>query len=190
MNTNLIFILTSQSTADLSEINEGLPVTELEILRAKVTDLVDDLSDANKKVAILEKDLTEKNEKVIILEDLLKAANETISSTEARLYSTETKLKEVIDEQDKSEEEKVVLMRQLHQASSVAVKIKHDDKQTHFFTGLLPSYDVFVVLLTHLSPLVAKEKSFGSGLTLDDELLVTLVNARESIDQSSNHILI
>ena len=44
----------------------------------------------------------------------------------------------------------------------------------HFFTGL-PSYSVFTVLLTHLSPSVSKEKSFGSGLTLTDEMLIALI---------------
>ena len=60
-------------------------------------------------------------------------------------------------------------------ASSVAIKIKHDNKQTHFLLVFLVSYYVFVVLLTHLAPLVTKEKSLGLGLTLDDELLVTLI---------------
>ena len=42
------------------------------------------------------------------------------------------------------------------------------------FTGL-PSYSVFTVLLTHLSPSVSKEKSLGSGLTLADEMLIILM---------------
>ena len=84
------------------------------------------------------------------------------------------KLREAEDKLCRSDEDKVLLMRQLHQSSSVNLKIKNDDKQTHLFTGL-PSYDVFALLLTHLSPLVAEEKSLGTGLTLADELLVTLM---------------
>ena len=67
-------------------------------------------------------------------------------------------------------------MQQFHQTSwsGMAFKIKNDNKQTLLFTGL-QSYNVFVLILTHLTPFVTKEKSLGSGLTLDDELLITLM---------------
>ena len=152
--------------------------TETEILNEKVLHLEDDLKEANKKLSDLE--------------GLLTQANAMISSTELKLQETTDKLHKSEEEkmllaqklektgtesQDKVlklEEEKIILMQQLHQFSSIVAKIKNDHKRTHFYTGL-PSYDVFILLLTHLSPLVSKEKSLGSGLTLADELLVTLI---------------
>ena len=68
---------------------------------------------------------------------------------------------------------------QLHQALNIALKIENDDNQTHLFTGL-PSYNVFALLLTHLSPLITEEKSLGSKLTLVDELLVTLMKISQA----------
>ena len=65
-------------------------------------------------------------------------------------------------------------MKQLYQASSIALKIRNTDKKTHFLTGL-PSYSIFMVLLSHLSPSVSKEKSLCSGLTLVDEMLIVLM---------------
>ena len=52
--------------------------------------------------------------------------------------------------------------------------MKNDDKQTHFYTGL-PSYNVFSVLLTNLSPAATKSVNVGSGLSLSDELLLSLM---------------
>ena len=120
----------------------------------------------NRKAVATEGDLKKVNEKVTSLEGCLEAAKEIIEITEM-------KLKEAVEKLRRSEEEKILLMRQLHQASSMALKIKNDDKQTHLFTGL-PSYNVFALILTHLTSFVAKEKSLRSGLTLDNELLVTL----------------
>lgn len=119
------------------------------------------------KVADLRQELQEANEKVSLLEGSLSAANESISLTN-------TRLKEVTNELHKSQGEKLSLLRQSHQASSIAAKIKNDDKKTHLYTGL-PSYAVFLLFLTHLSPIVSKNKSLGSGLTLEDELLVSLI---------------
>ena len=53
--------------------------------------------------------------------------------------------------------------------TSVIARIGKDNKQIHLYAGL-PSYLVFKVLLTHLSPLVPKMSSVGSGLSLADEL--------------------
>ena len=126
-----------------------------------------ELMELTEKLLHTEGDLKKINEKVTSLEGCLEAAKEVIETTEM-------KLKEAVEKLRRSEEEKVLLMRQLHQASSMAFKIKNDDKQTHLFTGL-PSYNVFALILTYLTPFVTKEKSLGSGLTLDDELLVTLM---------------
>ena len=78
-------------------------------------------------------------------------------------------------------------MQQLYQFSSIATKIKNDDKQTHFYTGL-PSYDVFVLLLTHLSLLVSSEKSLGSGLTMVNKLFVTLIKISRASTNQTNKI--
>ena len=146
----------------------------------------------HEKVLHLEDSLKETNEKLSNLEGLLAQANAIISSTEIRLKEATDKLHkseeekmllaqkleqtglESLDKIRELEEEKIYLIQQLHQFSSIAAKIKNDDKQTRFYTGL-PTYDVFVLLLTHLSPLITKEKSLGSGLTLANELLVTLI---------------
>ena len=48
------------------------------------------------------------------------------------------------------------------------------------FTGL-PSYGVFNVLVTHLTPFVSKDKSLGSGLNLADEVLVTLLKLSQAL---------
>ena len=124
------------------------------------------------KLLYTEEDLKKANDKVTSLEECVKAHKEVIETTEMKLREAEDKL-------HRSDEEKILLMRLLHQSSSVALRIKNDDNQTHMFTGL-PSYDVFVLLLTHLNPLVAKEKSLGSGLTLVDELLVTLMKISQA----------
>ena len=119
------------------------------------------------KLLHTEENLKKAYEKVTNLEGCLEAAKEVIETTE-------TKFKEALENLHRSEEEKILLMRQLHQASSMALKIKNDDNQTHLFTGL-PSYNVFTLIVTHLSPLITKEKRLGSRLTLADELLVTLM---------------
>ena len=70
---------------------------------------------------------------------------------------SEAKYKEVFKNFQKLEEEKITLMRCQYQMSSIALKIQNDDQKTHLFTGL-PSYAVFAVLVTHLTPLATKEK--------------------------------
>ena len=69
------------------------------------------------------------NEKIAALEEKLEAAEELLEKTQA-------KFEEVANKLHKSDEEKVLLLRQLHQATSIASKIKNDDKQTRFYTGL------------------------------------------------------
>ena len=64
--------------------------------------------------------------------------------------------------------------------SSIALKIQNDNQKTHLFTGL-PSYAVFAVLETHLKPLATKESSLGSGLSLADALLVTLLKMSQAL---------
>ena len=71
-------------------------------------------------------------------------------------------------------------MRYQYQMPCIAMKIQSDDQKTHLFTGL-PSYAVFAVLVIHLTPLVTKEKSLGSGLSLADELLVTLLKMSQGV---------
>ena len=63
---------------------------------------------------------------------------------------------------------------------SIAFRIQNDDRKTHLFTGL-PSYNVFAVLVTHLTPLATKEKSLGLGLSLADELLITLLKISQAL---------
>ena len=137
----------------------------------------------HEKVLHLEDSLKETNEKLSNLEGLLAQANAMISSTEIRLKEATDKLHKSEEEkmllaqkleqtglesQDKIrelEEEKIYLIQQLHQFSSIAAKIKNDDKQTRFYTGL-PTYDVFVLLLTHLSPLITKEGTKGTEVKI------------------------
>ena len=45
------------------------------------------------------------------------------------------------------------------------VKLRNDDKRTHFYTGL-PSYVVFDVLLSKLAPQMCDMGSVGSGLSV------------------------
>ena len=81
-----------------------------------------------------------------------------------------------------------MLLRQLHQATSIASKIKNDDKQTHFYTGL-SSYNVLTFLLTHLYLIVSNEKSTGSRLTFANELLVCLIKiSRGSTNQQIGYL--
>lgn len=131
-----------------------------------------ELIQLKEKLLHTEENLKKANEKVASLEERVKADEEVIEATEKKLREAEDRLR-------RSDEEKVLLMRQLHRNSSIALKVKNDDNQTHLFTGL-PSYDVFALLLSHLSPLTAEEKSLGSGLTLADELLVTLMKISQA----------
>ena len=116
-------------------------------------------------------ELRKANEKIISLEEQLKSVNETVEMSDA-------KYKEVSKNLQKLEEEKIILMR--YQMSCVSLKIQNDDQKTRLFTGL-PSYAVFAVLVTHLTPLATKEKSLGSGLSLADELLVTLLKMSQGV---------
>ena len=58
--------------------------------------------------------------------------------------------------------------------SSYAGKIANDDKKTHYYTGL-PSYNVFDILVSKLTPVVAKTGNVGSGMSPADELLLVLM---------------
>ena len=99
--------------------------------------------------------LLEENQRVVTLEDELKAAKEVISSMEVKYKEavdklhileeekcilveekcvleqlnscTITKLEEAKGSLLKSEEEKILLMKQLYQASSIALKIMNND---------------------------------------------------------------
>ena len=124
------------------------------------------------KLLHTEEDLKKAYEKIISLEGCLEAAKKVTETIK-------TKFKEAVEDLHRLEEEKILVMRQLHQASSMALKIKNDDNQTHLFTGL-PSYNVFTVIVTHLSPLITKENSLGSSLTIADELLVTLMKISQA----------
>ena len=171
-------VLTPQVVQSVPSPETSTPQqTETEILNEKVLYLENDLKEANKKLSDLERILTQANAMISSTEIRLKEATDKLHKSEEKMLLAQKLEKTGTESQDKVlklEEEKIILMQQLHQFSSIATKIKNDDKQTHFYTGL-PSYDVFVLLLTHLSLLVSKEKSLGSGLTLADELLVTLI---------------
>ena len=117
-------------------------------------------------------ELRKANEKIISLEEQLKSVNETVEMSDA-------KYKEVSKNVQKLEE-KITLMRHQYQMSCISLKIQNDDQKTRLFTGL-SSYDVFAVLVTHLTPLATKEKSLGSGLSLADELLVTLLKMSQGV---------
>ena len=60
-----------------------------------------------------------------------------LEAAEELLEKTQAKFEEVANKLHKSEEEKVLLLHQLHQATSIASKIKNDDKQTHFILDCL-----------------------------------------------------
>ena len=60
------------------------------------------------------------------------------------------------------------------------MKIQNDNNKTQLFTGL-PLYGVFTVLVTYLMPHASKERSLGSGLSLADELSVTLLKLSEAL---------
>ena len=51
---------------------------------------------------------------------------------------------------------------------------------THYYTGL-PSYAVFNVILSKLSPVVAKLGSVGSGISMGDEFLLVLTKLARSV---------
>jgi len=115
-------------------------------------------------------DLRKATEKIIVLQECLKSANEAKEASNAK-YKEATKLLQ------KSEEEK---LRQNCLASSIVLKIQNDDNKIRLFTGL-PSYGVFNVLVTHLTPFVSKDKSLGSGLSFADEVLVTLLKLSQAL---------
>jgi len=100
----------------------------------------------------IKEDLRKATEKIVMLQECLKSANEAKEAS-----------KEATKLLQKSEEEKLFLMRQNCLASSIVLKI--DDNKIRLFTGL-PSYGVFNVLVTRLTPFVSKDKSLGSGLSL------------------------
>ena len=79
-----------------------------------------------------------------------------------------------------------VLQQKLSVMSSVIGRIRKDDKQVHFYTGL-PLYALFEALFHNLSPLVSKtaRSTIGSRFSLADEFLVLIKLARVT----SNHDL-
>ena len=155
----------------------ALPNDNVELLGhdviVELLEIVEEKEKLERVLSNTAKDLRKANEKITILEECLKSANEAAKMSDA-------KYEEVVEKLRKSKEEKISLMRQKYQTSSIAMKIQNDDKKTHLFTGL-PSYGVFSVLVTHLTPLAAKEKSLGSGLNLADELLVTLLKISQAL---------
>ena len=151
--------------------------TETKILEERILKLEEDLQKANEKVSNLEGNLVQANAAISSIQIRLTEATDKLHKSEEEKLLLTQELEAASVEKDllfKLEEEKILLMQQLHQHSSIATKIRNDDKQTRFYTGL-PSYDVFVLLVTHLSPHVSKSKSIGSGLTLADEFLVSLI---------------
>ena len=114
------------------------------------------------------KNLKKQTKKIAALEEKLEAAEELLEKTQA-------KFEEVANKLHKSEEEKMLMLRQLHQAKSIASKIKNDDKQIHFILDCLLIMHVFTFLLSHVSLIISNEKSTGSRLTLANELLVCLI---------------
>lgn len=151
--------------------------TETKILEERILKLEEDLQKANEKVSNLEGSLAQANAAISSIQIRLTEATDKLHKSEEEKLLLTQELEAASVEKDllfKLEEEKILLMQQLHQHSSIATKIRNDDKQTRFYTGL-PSYDVFVLLVTHLSPHVSKSKSIGSGLTLADEFLVSLI---------------
>ena len=144
-----------QQPDDVTDLNYEEPSPPVEALLHSPGELSiyvqpPELMELKEKLLHTEGDLKKVNEKVTSLEGCLEAAKDVIEITEM-------KLKEAVEKLRKSEEEKVLLMRQLHQASSMALKIKNDDKQTHLFTGL-PSCNVFVLILTILPHLLSRKR--------------------------------
>ena len=72
------------------------------------------------------------------------------------------------------EHENVTLKKMYWCLSTYATKIANDDRKTHFYTGL-PSYNVFDILVSKLSPVVAKTGNVGSGMSPADELILVLM---------------
>ena len=68
------------------------------------------------------------------------------------------------------EEQTVALKKELLMATSPSAKLKGDDKQTHFYTGL-PSYAVFSSLLSLLSTVVSTQCT-TSSLSLSEQFLL------------------
>ena len=106
------------------------------------------------------------------------AVSTEMTSKEISRLQEESKFNK--EELCKLRRETELLQRKLCAISSVIARIGNDDKQIHFYTGL-PSYLVFEVLLTQLSPLVSKISSVGSGLSLADELLLVLMKLARAI---------
>ena len=70
-----------------------------------------------------------------------------------------------------------VLQQKLSVMSSVIGRIRKDDKQVHFYTGL-PLYALFEALFHNLSPLVSKTagRTIGSRFSLAHEFLVLIIS--------------
>ena len=78
----------------------------------------------------MEKDLRKANQKITILEEYLKSGNEAEKRSDAKYEEAVL-------------QEKLLLMRQKHHASSIALKIQTDDKETRCLQG----YPLMVFLL-------------------------------------------
>ena len=107
--------------------------------------------------------------------------------------STELRIKEITRLQEESQvnkeelcklrRETKLLQRKLCVISSTIARIGKDDKQIQLHTGL-PSYLMFQVFVTHLSPLVCMMSSAGSELSLADELLLVVMKlVRDTTNQ-------
>ena len=109
------------------------------------------------------KNLKKQNKKIAALEEKLEAAEELLEKTQG-------KFQEVANKLHKSEE-KLLLLRQVPQATSIASKIKMMTSRCIFILDFL-----LIKRLHSFFPIVSNEKSNGSGLTLADDLLVCLIN--------------
>ena len=119
-------------------------------------------------------DLKDLEENLSSAEKVLEVGNEKLEAAKNKICELEKTLKKSKEVLQDEREKNCSLMRELYQISSIAEQMKNDDKQTHFYTGL-PSYNVFSVLLTNLSPAATKAVNVGSGLSLSDELLLSLM---------------
>ena len=110
-----------------------------------------------------------------------------VSDTSASLKVTKSTLTSVrvkdIDQLEKQVEvlcSLFKLWRRKYLFNPPMKQLINNDGMTHYYTGL-PSYAVFNIILSKLSPVVAKLGSVGSGISIGDEFLLVLTKLARSV---------
>ena len=110
---------------------------------------------------------------------ILKIDKATSTGPELNNGSTSKTQEDLRQTYETLEEQTVALKKELLMATSPSAKLKGDDKQTHFYTGL-PSYAVFSSLLSLLSTVVSTQCT-ASSLSLSEQFLLFLMKLRLAV---------